>query len=158
MARLNHEKLNALRSGQTVWRVWGHANGSGEVHVDADRYIVLGKKVLHWFSRGEEYSHSSLRMVCARPEPMPWQEGWDHREQRAHFLTDLQGLGCFTSYRAAQRFAKDINEGRYPEITQSLIEQYEDDKAFDDWYDEVEREDYLNDPINEGDLGLDPEG
>ena len=153
MGALSHKKLNALRSGQTVWRVWGHANMQGEVHVDVDRYIVLGKKVLHWFSKGEEYAHSSFLMKCARPELVPWQEGWDNRETRARFLTDLEGLGCFTSYRAAQRLAKDINEGRYPEITQYLIERDQDDRAFDDFLNEVDREDYLNDPLNEDDLG-----
>jgi hypothetical protein len=134
MKSLIHEKLLKLRSGHTVWRVWGHANEFGEVHAYASRYVVLGKKVHHVFSKGEGYAHISMKMVCVRPEIGFMDEGWRNRENRVHFLSDMQGLRCYHSQRAAERFVKEVNDGLWPEITQMLVELYAD-KAFEDWGD-----------------------
>jgi hypothetical protein len=130
---LSNKKLNALRSGQTVWRVWGHAHLNGSIQVSAERYIILGKKVTHVFSAGEEFVWTSLKMVCARPEPDFLTAGWKNREYRARFLSDLHGLGCFLSARAAQRFANEINAGLHTEITDYLVRNLEEDEAMSSW-------------------------
>jgi hypothetical protein len=144
MASLSYKKLIALRSGQTVWRVWRtvHKDADGVWRVEAyvRRTVVLGKKIHHVFERHDESAplHISLRMECARPEPGWNDPGFEIREQRARFLTDLHGLGCYTSARAAERFKNDINSGLYPKIVEDAIEQEKEDLEFEKSMNEYE--------------------
>lgn len=149
MGALSYKKLDALRSGHTVWRVWGHSNEQGVITVDVTRYFVMGKKVLHWHSK-ENGGHSALRMISSKVDlssPESYIEDTRRGDNRARFLGDLRGLGCFRSVRQAERFAKDINEGRYPEIVQWIIERDQDDAAFQEWADEIAQQEFDNIPL-----------
>jgi len=145
--KLSEKDLLKLRSGQTVWRVWGFAYEDGSFGVSATRHVVLGKKVLHWFSAG----FSSMRMVCKRPEiSFLDEQAWRNREHRVSFLSDVQGLGCFRSARAAARFAEEVNNGLHPAITEYLFRNLEDDEllnSYDDTMSYFEDEDYAEESV-----------
>lgn len=142
MSSLSIKNLLKLRSGQTVWRVWGYASHTGEIRVEVSRYAVLGKKVLHWFSKGPDYPHSAMRMEHRRKHKF---EDNFQNENYARFLADLLGFGCFSSMRAAHRFANDITAGLYPNITNFMIQSEENDRQMDEWDHSLNYEDFVDD-------------
>jgi hypothetical protein len=140
---LSIKQIQKLRSGQTVWRVWGLARHDGTFSVEAERHVLLGKKVSYRLSE----NHYSTEMVCKRPWPSVMDEAaWRNRETRAMYLSDLQGLGCFRSVRAAERFVKEVNADMHPDITDLLFEYLEADDAISQFRNSFEsyNEDYKN--------------
>lgn len=138
--RIPDKKLLKLRSGHTVWRVLFYINSSGDFTHYVDQTPVLGKKVLHRFGElnDEDRPWFSLKMVCRK---FKYKDCAQVAGQRcAHFLEDLKGHGCFSSYRSAQRFVKEVYDGYHPELVERVYEDCEDDRRMQDWLDERQAE------------------
>lgn len=120
MSSLSYQKLNQLRSGQMVWRVWGGVDTkTGVVTANATRFALLGKKR----QQTSEFGHTSVYMDCKRPTE--WDGPIGNRIRRARYLNDLHGIRAFISKRAADRFIKEINDGLHPDVNQMLINYYD---------------------------------
>lgn len=126
MSSLSYQKLNQLRSGQMVWRVWGNVDTkTGVVTANATRFALLGKKR----QQTSEFGHTSVYMDCKRPTE--WDGPAGNQILRARYLNDLHGIRAFISKRAADRFVKEINDGWHPGINQMLVEHYADIEALE---------------------------
>ena len=151
MARIPYHKLRNLRSGMTVWRVFGHLNKDNDniKWLEAEEYHVLGKRVLHHHA-GCRKGSGTMRMHWKRYESVQAgrRPSWMYRG-RVHFLNDLEGYGCFDSRRSALRFVAEIKAGQHPEITAAMKRHREDmaflDKMQDDYDDFDDFDDRFDD-------------
>lgn len=150
--KLSYNQLNKLRSGQTVWRVWGTVingePGQGEenrtlklpftdkygdvyLYMYMERVVILGKKQNYWISRasGDGKFRLGTRMIL--PKRLEASEyGNDFRYAR--FLSDMHGTAAFTKQHQAERFIAEILDGLHPEIVQKKVESYFDDQRWED--------------------------
>lgn len=129
MAQIPYNKLRNLRSGMTVWRVFGHMDDDGNIDgLYAEEYHVVGKRVLHHHG-GCGKGSGTIRMDWKRFESLRagrrplWMYGG-----RAHYLNDLHGYGCFDTRRSAERFVAEVKAGLHPEIVEEM-ERHRDDMA-----------------------------
>lgn len=126
MAQIPFHKLRNLRSGMTVWRVFGHMDDDGNIDgLHAEEYHVMGKRVLHHHS-GCDKGFGTMLMHWRRFESLSvrnrptWMYG-----SRVHFLNDLHGYGCFDTRRSALRFVAEVKAGLHPAILEEM-EQHRD--------------------------------
>jgi len=139
MARIPYSKFQNLRSGQTVWRVWGHMRKDGTLDINAMQTPIIGKKILFKLS-GDYYAPM---MVWKRFEKTDVMHRGTWMYSVARFLNDLDGIACFDTKRSADRFVKEVKEGLHPKVVKDMRRRMEYDliwEEMDDFFDEDRKE------------------
>lgn len=132
MAQIPYSKLSNLRSGMTVWRVFGFMDDNGNIDsLSASEYHVTGKRVLHHHSSNFKGS-GTMKMVWRRFESLKGQyrPSWMYNG-RTHFLNDLHGYGCFSTRRSALRFVAEVKAGLHPDILEAMKDHRDFTKELD---------------------------
>ena len=146
--RISRQKLQKIRSGQGVWRVWFNYNlNDGVVVPNVQHVQALGKKINYWQRSVVDKQYDRLTQVFAceryRAEPVIFNRHSRHEWTRRYymptgtitFVSDAHGQACFTKKKQADRYVQQVMSGQYPALVEETRWQAESDRMFDLAYD-----------------------
>ena len=163
-ARISYDKLNNLRSGNTVWKVYGNARrsatGGHTYTINVVQLTFVGKKYNNRLLLGSQDSF----LIARTTEHLDVAVDGDGKRIKRYvsssykdsfgtlvafsldgdvyqsagigrYLSDAHGFACFTSRRAAIRYAVAVLNGRYTELIERMEDACEEQWRFDAWVD-----------------------
>jgi hypothetical protein len=147
--RLSRKKLNKIRSGQGVWKVWFRYNLLFKELVPHVEYMeAVGKRINYWQVSpvSSQYNRLLNMFVCERyrriiPPTHPVPKGWIDRYQMPYrkilFIGDAFGDACFTQKKQADRYVAAVLAGQYPSLVQDAIDQANFDEMLELGYNDM---------------------
>jgi hypothetical protein len=157
--RLSRKKLNKIRSGQGVWKVWFRYDlRLNELSPRIEYLEAVGKRINYWQTSpvSPKYNRLAPIFVCERyRRPLSQlrhiNSGWTDQYRMPHnkilFIGDAFGDACFTQKRQADRYVAAVLAGQHPSLVQDAIDQAMSDQLFD--YMEADYFDNQSEPLSQ---------